>query len=188
MTSKSSMKSKLIQIFLFIVGVVLIFNFMTSLYKVFNEFDTGDFPYQSAQNNMKNHLVGKWMGERQDETKITTWLVDRNPSGTQNIYFYEENLETGVVTRTLEVLKWGFSGGVYFTILQKKTRSNAADYTDMEFVDQGDAFYQDAYRVLHIGENLFEYEHIQYGRDYIINRISEDSFEDNLQRLGFKEY
>jgi len=111
-------------------------------------------------------FVGRWYGET-PQTNGTTkrWVVDAFPDGVFRITFrfYEED---GSYREQVEVGEWGISGPVYFL----STKGWVDDGMFLK-ADTSKGELYDAYKILKLEQQVFEYEHYVNGNRYQVRRV-----------------
>lgn len=111
-------------------------------------------------------FVGRWYGEARKDGQVTRrWVVDAFPDGVFRITFrfYEED---GSYREQIEVGEWGISGPVYFL----STKGWVDDGAFLKADTRNGELY-DAYRILKLEQQIFEYEHYVNGNRYQVRRV-----------------
>lgn len=111
-------------------------------------------------------FVGRWYGEDKDAGDVTKrWLLDAFPDGVFRITFrfYEDD---GGYREQIEVGEWGISGPVYFL----STKGWVDDGMFLK-ADTSNAQLYDAYKILKLEQQVFEYEHFVNGNRYQVRRV-----------------
>lgn len=111
-------------------------------------------------------FVGRWYGEDKDGEAVTKrWLVDAFPDGVFRITFrfYEDD---GSYREQIEVGEWAISGPVYFL----STKGWVDDGTFLKADTNNEQLY-DAYKILKLERQVFEYEHFVNGNRYEVRRV-----------------
>ncbi|MEO3429373.1 hypothetical protein AAFN88_10980 [Pelagibius sp. CAU 1746] len=111
-------------------------------------------------------FVGRWYGEDMEAGSITKrWLVDAFPDGVFRITFrfYEDD---GGYREQIEVGEWGISGPVYFL----STKGWVDDGMFLK-ADTSNGQLYDAYKILKLEQQVFEYEHFVNGNRYQVRRV-----------------
>lgn len=111
-------------------------------------------------------FVGRWYGEDKKAGDVTKrWLLDAFPDGVFRITFrfYEED---GDYREQIEVGEWGISGPVYFL----STKGWVDDGMFLK-ADTSNAQLYDAYKILKLEQQVFEYEHFVNGNRYQVRRV-----------------
>lgn len=114
-------------------------------------------------------MVGRWYGDQ--PTKAggrRQWLVERNKDGTYKINFRFTE-QDGTIRNSAEVGEWAISGPVYFSSFRGWVRGNT-----IELADRSDPYNYDAYRIIQLSNELFEYEHLSTGNRFTIKRVPSD--------------
>ncbi len=113
-----------------------------------------------------SHLVGTWFGSQPEaDGGRYDWIVVRDPYGrfklTHRNYDEEGNFKENV-----EVGEWGVSGPVFFVIAKGWIREGK--FVPIEHVGPG---YRDAYQIISITEDKFEYRYYGDGRRFVVKRV-----------------
>jgi hypothetical protein len=111
-------------------------------------------------------FVGRWYGEDTKGSAVTKrWLLDAFPDGVFRITFrfYEED---GSYREQVEVGEWGISGPVYFL----STKGWVDDGMFLK-ADTSNGQLYDAYKILKLEQQVFEYEHFVNGNRYQVRRV-----------------
>lgn len=111
-------------------------------------------------------MIGAWRGEAPlKEGGTKKWLVQRSADGTYQIAFLIESTD-GEIERSQEVGFWGVSGPIYFTIMKGWV-------TDGEFrpSDPTNAYFYDAYQIVSMTPDRFEYQSYASGSRYLLERV-----------------
>ncbi|MEQ8355194.1 MAG: hypothetical protein RH942_06620 [Kiloniellaceae bacterium] len=111
-------------------------------------------------------FIGRWYGEDRKGSEISRrWLVDAFPDGVFRITFryYDQD---GGYREQIEVGEWGISGPVYFL----STKGWVDDGTFLK-ADTTKAQLYDAYKILKLEQQVFEYEHYVNGNRYQVRRV-----------------
>lgn len=111
-------------------------------------------------------LTGKWYGSqptagggKREE------IVERRRDGTQIIRFRTHDLTYGIKD-DIEVGQWGISGPVYFTFYRGSVEG---DYFSPS--DPSNPSNYDAYHILNLTEERFEYEHVVTGNRFVLKKV-----------------
>jgi hypothetical protein len=114
-------------------------------------------------------LIGKWYREqpRSDGTTVRS-LSTMNSDGMERIEF-QIIYKDGTISESLEVLNWGVSGDIYFTILRELVFDGEPE--DVSPERPGNYL---AYRVLKLTEEEFEYQTIVTGNVFQARRVAGD--------------
>jgi hypothetical protein len=114
-------------------------------------------------------LVGHWVGESPVENGGQRQVyLERSADGTFKVTFrtlWES--EHPVVEQ--QVGQWGISGPVYFTITTGWLDGDQIDPTDL-----GQPYYYDAYRIVSLSEDLFEFESFSTETRYVLRRVPDN--------------
>ncbi len=111
-------------------------------------------------------FVGRWYGEDGKDGDITRrWVVDAFPDGVFRITFrfYESD---GSYREQVEVGEWAISGPVYFL----STKGWVDDGMFLK-ADTSKGELYDAYKILKLEQQVFEYEHYVNGNRYQVRRV-----------------
>ncbi len=111
-------------------------------------------------------FIGRWYGEdKKGEAVTKRWVVDAFPDGVFRITFrfYEDD---GSYREQVEVGEWGISGPVYFL----STKGWVDDGMFLKADTSNEQLY-DAYKILKLEQQVFEYEHFVNGNRYQVRRV-----------------
>jgi len=115
-------------------------------------------------------MIGKWVGESPVEMDgQRRVLLQRNADGSFTVTFKTE-WEDERVALEQQVGQWGIAGPVYFTITTGWVDGDRVDPTDL-----GQPYFYDAYRVVDLDNDRFEFESFSTGQPYVLQRVA-DSF------------
>jgi hypothetical protein len=121
-----------------------------------------------AESRRHDMLVGNWIGESpvKDGGRREV-LLERRADGTFTVTFRTHwGTDHAVVER--QVGQWGISGPVYFTITTGWLDGDHVDPTDL-----GQPYYYDAYRIVDLSEDEFEFESFTTDTHYVLHRVPE---------------
>jgi hypothetical protein len=116
-----------------------------------------------------NAMVGRWYGSQPTaDGGVYRWIMDRSPRGTYEmtgrVYdgagHYEERVEVG---------QWGISGPVYFSIYRGWIEGRILRYSDPT-----DPYNYDAYRIIRLTGEVFEYEAYDTKSRYVVRKVPPD--------------
>lgn len=119
---------------------------------------------------MRRHrmMIGNWAGESPiEDAGQRRVLLQRYADGTFEVTF-ETYREGAPALIEKQVGQWGLSGPVYFTIT-----TGWVDGDRIEPAKPGEPYFYDAYRVISLEEDLFEYESFSDGRRYVMHRAAD---------------
>jgi len=131
-----------------------------------NSVDESKPPLSLTQQSKWTQLVGRWFGS--EMTKAggrVMWIVERNNDGKYKIHFRIINA-SGNQTDKIEVGEWGVSGSVYFTIYKGDLVGDK-----MVPVDPTDPYNRDAYKILKLTNDSFEYESFDSSNKYSVGKV-----------------
>ncbi len=115
------------------------------------------------------NLIGKWYGKNLvKEGGTREHLIERQPNG-KYLTTFKYTKPDGSIEFTTEVGLWGVSGNVYFTIfrgwiVREKLRPS----------DPTDPYNNDAYQIIKLTKDVFEYQSVSTGSHYLVKRVSQD--------------
>lgn len=120
-----------------------------------------------SQKEVWNLMIGNWYGSQptKDGGKKLE-IMERASNGTYKLTFRIYN-KNGYYNEQTEVGYWGVSGTVYFTIFRgwvkgvKFSRANSSD-----------PYNYDAYKIINLTDEIFEYEHFSTGNKYTNKKVS----------------
>lgn len=118
----------------------------------------------------RDAMVGNWVGEAPlKDGGERKWLVQRSNEGTYVVTFIviPEGEQPEI---SQEVGFWGISGPVYFTITKGWLRQDG----NVEPNDPTKAYFYDAYKIVALTQERFEYESFSTGNRFIVRRVGEE--------------
>lgn len=121
---------------------------------------------ESTRQTKWTQLVGKWFGSLDLEGGGKyMWINERINDGTYRVQF--RVTASGKREESIEVGEWGVSGDIYFTIYK-------GDFEDGKIipVDATNPTYRDAYRILKLTNDLFEYEGLDEGLSFSVRKVA----------------
>jgi hypothetical protein len=114
-------------------------------------------------------MIGKWFGEATtDDDQIKKWITERRPDGSLRIHFRTYK-KTGGYKEQIEVGLWGVSGPIYFTIINEAIADDK-----VITIDPTDAYFYDAYEIIKLTEQEFEYKAVTFSDIYKVKRVPDD--------------
>ena len=129
----------------------------------------GKPPSSPSQEELWSMMLGKWYGRQPTQDGgIRQQIVQRASNGTYRVTLRITDKDGEVMQQT-EVGHWGVSGPVYFSIFRAWLDGDQAIPTD-----PADPYNYDAYRILTLTGDLFEYEHFTTGNKYAVERVPSD--------------
>lgn len=122
-----------------------------------------------SQEETWNLMIGKWYGSQptKDGGKVQE-IMERSPQGTYKITFrvYEKD---GKYKEQSEAGHWGVSGPIYFTIFRGWVKNNQLSPSN-----PADPYNYDAYKIINLNNEVFEYESYSSGNKYTNKKVSND--------------
>lgn len=114
-------------------------------------------------------MIGKWFGSQstKDGGKKQQ-IMERSPQGTYQITFRIFDKD-GKMEQQSEAGHWGVSGPVYFTIFRGWVEGNQLSPSNPD-----DPYNYDAYKIIRLNSEVFEYESYSSGNKYSIKRVAND--------------
>ena len=120
-------------------------------------------------------MVGNWVGESPVEMGgQRSVLLQRSADGTFSVAFKTRWDDRPVVVEQ-QVGQWGLAGPVYFTITTGWVDGDQVDSTDL-----GQPYFYDAYRVVTLDHDRFEFESFATRQHYVLRRVADDFSIDEL--------
>ena len=114
-------------------------------------------------------MIGRWYGEAPtDSGQTRRWVTERFPDGTYKVTFRTYTKDGGYDDH-VEVGEWGVSGSIYFTI----TKGVLVD-GEIVGTDPGSTYYRDAYNIIRLDEQAFEYELVEPKVRFTVRRVDDD--------------
>jgi len=134
-----------------------------------NVIDEGKPALSLSQKEKWTQLVGKWFGNQptKSEGRIM-WIAERHNDGMYRIHFRVIDASGKKVDKT-ELGEWGVSGSVYFTIYKGDVEGDK-----IVPVDPTDPYNRDAYKILKLDNEIFEYESFDPVNKYTVRRVPSD--------------
>lgn len=93
------------------------------------------------------------------------WIVERRNDGIYKIHFRVID-PLGEKTDKIELGEWGVSGPIYFTIYK-----GYIERDKIIPVDPADPYNRDAYQILKLDDEIFEYESFDPVNKYTVRRV-----------------
>jgi hypothetical protein len=122
-----------------------------------------------AESRRHAQLIGNWVGESSVESGgERRVLVQRFADGTFRVTFKTRQPNDRVVVEQ-QVGQWGIAGPVYFTITTGWLEGDRVEPTDL-----GQPYFYDAYRIVELERNVFEYESFAPPRRYRLQRVDDE--------------
>lgn len=115
-------------------------------------------------------LFGRWYRNDIDEQgRQIVEYAELSADGSFEFTFVSTNQETDTTEQVIELGDWGLVGNIHFTI------------TKNEFIDQqlyaadlNDSDNYQAYNVLQLNHNIFEYQHIESKEIFMMRKITDN--------------
>lgn len=126
-------------------------------------------PTRSGSTRQKKwaQLIGKWFGSLDLEGGGKyTWINERKNDGTYKVQFRITDA-SGKKEEFIEVGEWGVSGDIYFTIYKGDLEGGK-----IIPVDTTNPTYRDAYRILNLTNDIFEYEGLDEGSRFSVRKVA----------------
>tara|TARA_B100000768_G_C11165037_1_gene326208 strand:+ start:320 stop:814 length:495 start_codon:yes stop_codon:yes gene_type:complete len=122
-----------------------------------------------AQEETWDLMIGKWYGSQptKDGGKKQT-IMERSPQGTYKITFRVFDKD-GKYKEQAEVGHWGVSGPVYFTMFRGWIKGDQLSPSN-----PSDPFNYDAYKIIKLNKDVFEYEDYSTGDKYVTKKVPND--------------
>jgi len=127
-------------------------------------------PYLTQSQEAKwTQLTGRWFGSELTKTggKVM-WIAERRNDGTYRIQFRIIDI-SGKKQEKIEMGEWGVSGDIYFTTYK-------ADLVGDKVVpvDPTDPYNRDAYRILKLTNETFEYISVDSSNKWTVRKVPAD--------------
>jgi len=120
-----------------------------------------------SQENAWNLMIGKWYGSQPTKDGgLRKEIVERSAQGTYKITFRVYDKE-GKFKEQSEAGHWGVSGPVYFTIFRGWIKDNKLSPSN-----PSDPYNYDAYKIIKLNSEVFEYENYSTGNKYVIKKVA----------------
>ncbi len=115
----------------------------------------------------RTHLFGKWYrSERNSAGEVLTEYAEILADGRYEFTFIQHDDHGTVSEQTVESGDWGLVGDIHFTICKSEFVNDEHYAADLTHEDN----YQ-AYRVLTLNSQIFEYQHILSNEVFILRRV-----------------
>ena len=115
------------------------------------------------------YMIGKWYGRQSTKEGGTKQeLMTRSADGTYVVQFTVERKDGSKVYQT-EAGHWGISGNIYFSIYRGWFREGKLIPSD-----SSNPHNYDAYQILELNNDKFQYKHANSGNEYIVNKVAPD--------------
>lgn len=127
-----------------------------------------------AESRRHARMIGNWVGESSIESGgQRRILMQQFADGTFRLTFKTQREDQVDLER--QVGQWGIAGPVYFTITTGWLQGERIEPTDL-----GQPYFYDAYRIVELERNVFEYESFASPRRYRLQRVADDFSESDL--------
>lgn len=114
-------------------------------------------------------MVGKWYGSQPTKNGGKKQeITEKQPDGTFKITFKITDPEKGI-KESIEVGQWGLSGPIYFSIFRGWVKGEHYSPSN-----PSDPYNYDAYHIINLSNEVFEYEHVTTGNHYVIKKVPND--------------
>lgn len=123
-----------------------------------------------SEQDRRDAMVGNWIGEAPlKEGGSRKWLVQRSNDGTYAVTFVV--MATGEEAEvSQEVGFWGISGPIYFSITKGWLLADGS----VKRTDPSNAYFYDAYKIVELTPQRFEYESFSTGNRFIVEKVAQD--------------
>lgn len=112
-------------------------------------------------------MIGMWYGDQPtSDGGRKQWLRLQYPDGNYQIKFKSTGAN-GAISESVEVGQWAISGPIYFTSFRGWLREYGVDPSD-----PSDPYNYDAYRIIRLTSEVFEYEHFESGNRYTVEKVA----------------
>lgn len=135
-------------------------------------------PLDNDQTQRWQLLIGHWYGDQTtQEGDRRQWLITRHPDGTYIIKF-RGTMANGQIEESTEVGEWGAAGTIYFTIFKGWLREGK-----LAPADPSDPYNYDAYQIISLDEERFEYTSVTTNTRFSVRRVTADFIFDSRMKL-----
>lgn len=111
-------------------------------------------------------MVGKWYGSQPTKGGgLKQHIAERYPDGSYKITFKITDAR-GNSKKSSEVGNWGISGPIYFTIFRGWLNQERIKPSD-----PSSPYNYDAYNIINLTSEVFEYNHVTTGNRYKIQKV-----------------
>jgi hypothetical protein len=122
-----------------------------------------------AMNYNRGLLFGRWYRNDIDEQgKQVVEYAELSADGSFEFTFVSTEQQTNVTEQVIELGDWGLVGNVHFTI----TKSELIDQ-QLYAADLNDSNNYQAYNVLQLNHQTFEYQHIETKEIFIMRKVTD---------------
>jgi hypothetical protein len=122
-----------------------------------------------AMNYNRGLLFGRWYRNDIDEQgKQVVEYAELSADGSFEFTFVSTEQQTNVTEQVIELGDWGLVGNVHFTI----TKSESIDQ-QLYAADLNDSNNYQAYNVLQLNHQTFEYQHIETKEIFIMRKVTD---------------
>ncbi len=123
----------------------------------------------SSQEGTWKLMIGKWYGKQPTKDGGTKEeIIEKLPNGTYKIQFRVTQPD-GTKTERTEVGYWGVSGNIYFSIFKGWLSGS-----EIISANPTDPYNYDAYHIIELTTEKFEYQHVSTGNRYVNQRVGND--------------
>jgi hypothetical protein len=121
-------------------------------------------------NYNRSLLFGRWYRKDIDsQGRQVVEYAELSADGSFEFTFESTEQENNVVEQVVELGDWGLVGNIHFTI----TKTELIDQ-QLYAVDLNDSANYNAYKVLQLNHNTFEYQHIETKEIFIMRKITDN--------------
>ncbi|MBT1063512.1 hypothetical protein KJY73_07995 [Bowmanella sp. Y26] len=111
-------------------------------------------------------MLGKWYGDLPTkEGGRKQWTIERSTDGTYKIDFLITKID-GTTQKFSEAGHWGVAGDIYFSMYR-----GAIDNGQFYPSDPSDPYNYDAYNIIGLTSDSFEYQNIDSKNKYIVKKV-----------------
>ncbi|NAW87989.1 hypothetical protein, partial [Photobacterium halotolerans] len=112
-------------------------------------------------------MLGKWYGDLPTkEGGRKQWTIERSTDGTYRIDFLITKND-GMTQQSSEAGHWGVAGDIYFSMYR-----GAIDNGQFYPSNPSDPYNYDAYNIIRLTKESFEYQNIDSGNKYTVKKVS----------------
>ncbi|NAW64995.1 hypothetical protein [Photobacterium halotolerans] len=112
-------------------------------------------------------MLGKWYGDLPTkEGGRKQWTIERSTDGTYRIDFLITKHD-GTTQQSSEAGHWGVAGDIYFSMYR-----GAIDNGQFYPSNPSDPYNYDAYNIIRLTKESFEYQNIDSGNKYTVKKVS----------------
>jgi hypothetical protein len=120
-------------------------------------------------NDNRTLLFGRWYRNDVDEKGLeTVEYALLNANGSFEFTFISSESKTGITEEVVELGYWGLVGNIHFTITKSELFNQ-----ELYAADLNDSNNYQAYQVLQLNHQVFEYQHIETKEIFMMRKVTD---------------